>query len=213
MCGVIVGNLVDLFHTVINLQVAKSINNQLVFVNHSVNFFLYCMTGRRFRQVIVSLCRREKDMRRRGGRYQPCDDSGAATTFGGDRTTYNSSEGAAAAHWTSVSNSISPTARLSVKTRKTTSASSPCRGPETMTSKSVNGTVVRCFAEPKRRARRDDGDDGIYDNDVGTVRPTMSVVVEMAMTVTTTSTAASGSSDDSGRRTNQRESGTPETKL
>ena len=83
-----------------------------------------------------------------------------------------------------------------------------------MASKSVNGTVLRCVAGPKRRVRQDDGDDEIYDDDdVGTVRPTMSVVVEMAMTVTTTSTAASGCSDDSGRRTNQRESGTPDTKL
>lgn len=41
-------------------EIAKVVNNQLVFVNHSVNFFLYCVTGRRFRNAISSVfrCRR-----------------------------------------------------------------------------------------------------------------------------------------------------------
>ncbi len=36
--------------------ITKAINNQLVYVNHSVNFFLYCMTGRRFRHQLVRVC-------------------------------------------------------------------------------------------------------------------------------------------------------------
>ena len=36
--------------------ICKSISNQLVYVNHSANFFLYCLTGRRFRQQLVQLC-------------------------------------------------------------------------------------------------------------------------------------------------------------
>ncbi len=38
-------------------DIAKSINNQLMYVNHSINFFLYCMTGRRFRQQLTRVCR------------------------------------------------------------------------------------------------------------------------------------------------------------
>ncbi len=38
-------------------DIAKAINNQLVYVNHSINFFLYCMTGRRFRHQLVRVCR------------------------------------------------------------------------------------------------------------------------------------------------------------
>jgi len=60
------------------MQVAKAVNNQLVFVNHSVNFFLYCITGQRFRRVIVSLCRDAADSdsrsdlhRRRGDGCSP----------------------------------------------------------------------------------------------------------------------------------------------
>ena len=41
--------------------IAKAVNNQLVYVNHSANFFLYCVTGKRFRQELVYLCRRRKD--------------------------------------------------------------------------------------------------------------------------------------------------------
>ena len=34
---------------------AKAINNQLVYVNHSINFFLYCLTGAKFREELVAL--------------------------------------------------------------------------------------------------------------------------------------------------------------
>ena len=37
-------------------DIAKAINNQLVYVNHSINFFLYCMTGKRFRHELLRLC-------------------------------------------------------------------------------------------------------------------------------------------------------------
>ena len=39
-------------------DVAKAINNQLVYFNHSINFFLYCLTGKRFRMELVFMCRR-----------------------------------------------------------------------------------------------------------------------------------------------------------
>lgn len=38
-------------------EITKVVNNQLVFVNHSVNFFLYCVTGRRFRRGIWTVFR------------------------------------------------------------------------------------------------------------------------------------------------------------
>ncbi len=39
-------------------DIAKAIINQLVYVNHSINFFLYCLTGARFRDELLSvLCR------------------------------------------------------------------------------------------------------------------------------------------------------------
>ena len=55
-------------------DVAKAVNNQLVYVNHSVNFLLYCVTGKRFRAGIAALFHRGGggggDARRRaGGRY------------------------------------------------------------------------------------------------------------------------------------------------
>lgn len=34
---------------------AKGINNALVFMNHSLNFFLYCLTGRRFREQLFTM--------------------------------------------------------------------------------------------------------------------------------------------------------------
>ena len=37
-------------------DIAKAINNQLVYVNHSINFFLYCLTGKRFRRELFRLC-------------------------------------------------------------------------------------------------------------------------------------------------------------
>ena len=36
-------------------NVAKAIANQLAYVNHSINFFLYCLSGRRFREQFVAL--------------------------------------------------------------------------------------------------------------------------------------------------------------
>jgi hypothetical protein len=38
-------------------EVVKAINNQLVYVNHSINFFLYCLTGKRFRHELMRMCR------------------------------------------------------------------------------------------------------------------------------------------------------------
>lgn len=38
-------------------EIAKVINNELVYVNHSINFFLYCVTGKRFRSGITAVCR------------------------------------------------------------------------------------------------------------------------------------------------------------
>ena len=35
--------------------IAKAVNNQLMYVNHSVNFFLYCITGARFRRDLYLL--------------------------------------------------------------------------------------------------------------------------------------------------------------
>lgn len=46
---------------------AKAINNQLVYVNHSINFFLYCLTGAKFREELVELLRCHKDGS--GGNY------------------------------------------------------------------------------------------------------------------------------------------------
>lgn len=36
-------------------EVAKAVNNQLAYLNHSINFFLYCLTGQKFRYELVSL--------------------------------------------------------------------------------------------------------------------------------------------------------------
>nr|AKQ63053.1 orphan G-protein coupled receptor 49 [Platynereis dumerilii] len=33
--------------------IAKAVNNQLTYVNHSINFFLYCLSGARFRKELV----------------------------------------------------------------------------------------------------------------------------------------------------------------
>ncbi|KAK2148109.1 hypothetical protein LSH36_515g01063 [Paralvinella palmiformis] len=38
-------------------SIVKDINNQLVYVNHSINFFLYCLTGKRFRHELMRMCR------------------------------------------------------------------------------------------------------------------------------------------------------------
>ena len=38
-------------------NIAKAITNQLAYVNHSINFFLYCITGRKFREQFVTLFR------------------------------------------------------------------------------------------------------------------------------------------------------------
>jgi hypothetical protein len=34
---------------------AKAVNNMLVYVNHSINFILYCLTGRRFRDELSAM--------------------------------------------------------------------------------------------------------------------------------------------------------------
>ncbi len=39
---------------------AKAIINQMTYVNHSINFFLYCITGRRFRHQLLKICKRER---------------------------------------------------------------------------------------------------------------------------------------------------------
>ena len=41
-------------------NVAKAINNQLAYLNHSINFFLYCITGKKFRTELVSMFREGK---------------------------------------------------------------------------------------------------------------------------------------------------------
>ena len=41
-------------------DIAKAINNELVYVNHSINFLLYCITGERFRRELCIICRRQK---------------------------------------------------------------------------------------------------------------------------------------------------------
>lgn len=40
----------------LSYDVAKAINNQLYYVVHSANFFLYCITGKRFRDTLVHIC-------------------------------------------------------------------------------------------------------------------------------------------------------------
>ena len=39
-------------------DIAKHFSNQLVYVNHSINFFLYCLTGERFRRELTDLFKR-----------------------------------------------------------------------------------------------------------------------------------------------------------
>ena len=47
-------------HKVARFTLVKSITELLMYLNHSMNFFLYCATGKKFRQQIVRLlCRRE----------------------------------------------------------------------------------------------------------------------------------------------------------
>ena len=41
-------------------DIAKAIINQMTYVNHSINFFLYCVSGRRFRLQLLKICRRER---------------------------------------------------------------------------------------------------------------------------------------------------------
>ena len=41
-------------------DVAKALSNQIVYLNHSLNIVLYCLTGRRFRQEMVSMFRRKE---------------------------------------------------------------------------------------------------------------------------------------------------------
>ncbi|XP_041376735.1 FMRFamide receptor-like [Gigantopelta aegis] len=47
-------------HKVAKFTLVKSITELLMYVNHSMNFFLYCATGKKFRQQIMRLlCQRE----------------------------------------------------------------------------------------------------------------------------------------------------------
>ena len=39
-------------------DIAKAVNNQLMFLNHSINFCLYCLTGARFREELVNMFKR-----------------------------------------------------------------------------------------------------------------------------------------------------------
>lgn len=38
-------------------EVAKAVSNQLAYFNHSINFFLYCLTGQKFRSELLSMFR------------------------------------------------------------------------------------------------------------------------------------------------------------
>ncbi len=64
--------------------IAKAINNQLLFINHSINFYLYMATGKKFREMVYkSLCHCEQDNKRQsskdksvnGNRMAGCLDS------------------------------------------------------------------------------------------------------------------------------------------
>lgn len=51
------------------VQLARTITELLMYVNHSMNFFLYCATGQKFRQELCALvCRRKSKMRQYGTR-------------------------------------------------------------------------------------------------------------------------------------------------
>lgn len=42
-------------------DVAKAVNNQLAYLNHAINFFLYCLTGQKFRnELVFLLCRKRR---------------------------------------------------------------------------------------------------------------------------------------------------------
>jgi len=43
-----------------DFEIAKVINNMLVYVNHSINFLLYCLTGQRFRSELSVMLSRRK---------------------------------------------------------------------------------------------------------------------------------------------------------
>ena len=58
--------------------IAKAINNQLTYVNHSINFFLYCVTGKRFRYELVNFCRRRESRR---GYESQFNDTRTATVY------------------------------------------------------------------------------------------------------------------------------------
>ena len=40
-------------------DVSKAMSNQIVYLNHSLNIVLYCLTGKRFRTELVGMCRRK----------------------------------------------------------------------------------------------------------------------------------------------------------
>lgn len=62
-------------------EVAKAVSNQLAYFNHSVNFFLYCMTGQKFRSELVAMFQQVRQ-----SILQPTEDSGlrTSTTTGGN---------------------------------------------------------------------------------------------------------------------------------
>lgn len=64
-------------------DIAKAINNQLYYVVHSVNFFLYCISGRRFRDSLRALCVP-------GRRYSTLSSSIRASVYSAGMLTRNS---------------------------------------------------------------------------------------------------------------------------
>jgi hypothetical protein len=48
-------------HNTVQFQLAKTVAELLMYVNHSCNFFLYCATGRKFRQQLRRLLTCNKD--------------------------------------------------------------------------------------------------------------------------------------------------------
>lgn len=51
-------------HEVASFQLGKTITELLMYVNHTINFFLYCATGKKFRKQIIQLVCRRKNHRR-----------------------------------------------------------------------------------------------------------------------------------------------------
>ncbi|KAK2145505.1 hypothetical protein LSH36_677g02012 [Paralvinella palmiformis] len=68
-------------------DIAKAVNNQLMFINHSINFFLYCLTGARFRAEFVSMF----DRCPLGGSDGSSGETGSRTHYSGSALTTRSS--------------------------------------------------------------------------------------------------------------------------